>query len=61
VLAIEQGRAVPGFREHGVQFEGHVFLFADEASLEKFRSNPHYYAERALQAIRPASGSTALR
>jgi thioredoxin-related protein len=61
VLAVEQGRSVPGFREHGVQFENHIYLFADEASLGKFRSNPHYYADRALQAIRPVSETAALR
>ena len=52
VLLLEQGRSVSGYREHGLQFDGHVYLFADEGTLEKFRSNPHYYADRALQAIR---------
>jgi protein disulfide-isomerase len=51
VLSLDQGRPVPGHREHGVQFEGHVYLFASEATLGKFQSNPHYYADRALQAI----------
>lgn len=55
VLLLEQGRSVSGYREHGVQYDGHVYLFAAEGTLEKFRSNPGYYAERALQAIRPAA------
>ncbi len=54
VLLLEQGRSVSGYREHGVQFEGHVYLFTAEDTLNKFRSNPHYYADRALQAILPA-------
>ena len=55
VLLLEQGRSVSGCREHGLQFDGHVYLFANEATLAKFRSNPQYYAERALQALRPAA------
>ena len=55
VLLLEQGRSVSGCREHGLQFDGHVYLFAGEGTLEKFRSNPHYYADRALQALRRAA------
>ena len=55
VLLLEQGRSVTGHREHGLQFEGHIYLFADEGTLEKFHSNPHYYADRALQALRPTT------
>jgi protein disulfide-isomerase len=61
VLLLEQGRSVIGHREHGLQFDGHVYLFANEATLEKFRSNPRYYAERALQALRPTSQTAAVR
>ncbi len=61
VLAVEVGRAVPGFREHGAQYDGHVYLFASEATLKKFESNPLFYSERALQAIRPAAQTAALR
>ncbi len=55
VLLLEQGRSVSGYREHGLRFDGHVYLFAAEGTLEKFSSNPRYYAERALQALRPAT------
>ena len=61
VLLLEQGRSVSGYREHGLQFDGHVYLFADEGTLEKFRSNPRYYADRALQAMRPAAQTAAVR
>jgi hypothetical protein len=47
---------VPGRREHGVFFGRRVFLFADEASLEKFSRNPNHYANQVLQAMR--SGAT---
>ena len=61
VLLLEQGRSVSGYREHGLQFGGHVFLFANEGTLEKFLSNPRYYADRALQALRPPTQTAAVR
>ena len=61
VLLLEQGRSVSGYRAHGLQFDGHVYLFASESTLEKFRSNPHYYADRALQALRPSTQTAAVR
>jgi YHS domain-containing protein len=51
VQAMERGQAVPGMREHGVSYNGHIFLFADEAALQKFSSNPTYYANQAMEAI----------
>ena len=48
VLLLEQGRSVSGYREHGLQFDGHVYLFAGEGTLEKFRSNPRYYCRSGL-------------
>jgi protein disulfide-isomerase len=61
VLTVEVGRAVPGYREHGAQYDGHVYLFASEATLKKFESNPLLYADRALQMLRPAPQTAALR
>ena len=61
VLLLEQGRSAPGYREHGVQFEGHIYLFSSEGTLEKFRSNPHYYADRALQALHSPAQSAGTR
>lgn len=52
VLAIEQGRDVPGQRAHGVFFENRIYLFADEASLDKFRQAPDRYAAEIVQARR---------
>ena len=50
--AVEQGQAVSGYREHGVLFGGKVYLFASEASLQKFSKNPNHYANYVLQAMR---------
>jgi YHS domain-containing protein/thioredoxin-related protein len=51
VMAVEQGQAVSGRREHGVLFRDNVYLFAGEASLETFSKNPEHYARQILQAM----------
>jgi YHS domain-containing protein/thiol-disulfide isomerase/thioredoxin len=55
VLTVEQKQVVPGCRQHGVYYVGHVYLFRDEASLAKFRKDPRYYAERVAAAASPPS------
>jgi len=52
VLAAEQGRAVPGMREHGVFFGNRVYLFSSEESLAKFAEKPEVYANQVLNATR---------
>ena len=34
VLTIDRGQSVLGHRQHGVYYAGHVYLFADEATLK---------------------------
>jgi YHS domain-containing protein/thiol-disulfide isomerase/thioredoxin len=52
VLALERSRAVPGARDHGVFYEGRVYLFASEDTLEVFRKDPDRYAIDLRQARR---------
>jgi len=52
IAAIERGETVPGNREHGVFFGDQIYLFANEANLEKFRRDPDHYANVVLQAMR---------
>jgi len=52
VLAAEQGRAVPGRRQHGVFYGNRIFLFVSEESLGKFSVNPAAYANQVLEALR---------
>lgn len=61
VLLLEEGRSISGHREHGLKFDGHIFLFASESTLTRFLSNPHYYADRALQAMRLSSDNLTAR
>jgi protein disulfide-isomerase len=50
VRLVDFGQSVPGYREHGVFFGAKVYLFADEASLQRFSQNANHYANQALQA-----------
>ena len=52
VLAMDQRQLVPGRREHGVFYEGRVFLFSSEESLERFSQAPNRYAAEISQAMR---------
>ncbi len=52
VQAFDAGKTVPGKREFGCEYSGHIFIFADEVSYDRFTKNPQYYANQALQAMR---------
>jgi protein disulfide-isomerase len=52
VIAVEQGQTVLGRREHGLLFSNRVYLFASEASLDRFSENPSRYAQQVVQAMR---------
>ncbi|NQU26157.1 MAG: hypothetical protein HQ567_33135 [Candidatus Nealsonbacteria bacterium] len=43
VLWADSQQLVRGRREHGVYFEGHVYLFASEDTLDRFARTPHPY------------------
>ena len=55
VTAVDRGQTVPGRREHGVLFDNRIYLFADEANLERFQKNPDYYARQVLQTTRASA------
>jgi YHS domain-containing protein/thiol-disulfide isomerase/thioredoxin len=55
VIAVEAGKAVPGYRQHGVFFADRVYLFANEDSLMKFSKAPHQYAQWAAQATQASA------
>lgn len=57
VIAVEERRQVPGRREYGAWYEGQVYLFASEASYQKFDQAPARYAA----AIKQGSTITARR
>lgn len=61
VLAVESKRAVPGMRQHGVEYDGRYYLFASRQTFEKFWSNPGAYAAGAQKtsvAAGPAGSVT---
>jgi protein disulfide-isomerase len=51
VLALDHGQTIEGRREHGVFFEGRVYLFASEGSLQRFSQAPQRYASEITQAM----------
>jgi len=59
VLAVDQNQLVPGQRKHGLRFvaDGRVYLFATQASRDKFAQDPDRYAA----AVTRAMGATARR
>jgi protein disulfide-isomerase len=59
VLAMDSQQLVPGRREYGVYSDNRVYLFADEASRQRFEQNPKRYAAESLQAATPPT--TAVR
>jgi protein disulfide-isomerase len=55
VVALDENRSVTGRRKHGVFYGGRVYLFASEASLERFSRNPEQYATGVRQAMQRAA------
>ncbi len=48
---IDQGQVVTGKRRHGMWFRGQMYLFADEASLDRFRQFPDFYAQKSQEIM----------
>lgn len=57
VIAVEERRQVPGRREYGAWYDGQVYLFASEASYQKFDQDAARYAA----AVKQGSTVTAQR
>jgi len=56
VVFAETGQFVDGKCNFGMKALTHVFLFVDQASLDKFQQDPQRYAQTALQAMRAQAG-----
>ncbi len=50
VVALKEGRFVPGRRQHGAFYNRRVYLFASEASLAEFYQAPERFQSAATQA-----------
>lgn len=59
VMAMDNQQLVPGRREFGVYSDNRVYLFANEASRQRFEQNPRRYAAETLQAA--TQGQTVVR
>ncbi len=56
-IDLEQGTLSAGHREHGAFFDNHIYLFANEANLNRFASHPIRFADLKSQAESLASNS----
>lgn len=51
VRYLERGEVLAGKRRHGMWFRGKIYLFADEAGLDRFSQSAEYYAQKAHEAM----------
>ncbi len=49
VLMVDRNKKVYGSRKFGVWYQGRVYLFSSQTSLDTFAQKPEYYAEIAVQ------------
>jgi YHS domain-containing protein/thioredoxin-related protein len=49
VLMVDRNKKIYGNRKYGAWFQGRVFLFSSQESLDSFAARPEYYAEIALK------------
>lgn len=53
---VDNGRLVPGSRHHGLEYDGLMYLFVSEESLQKFARMPKPYAISVYQAMQVEPG-----
>jgi YHS domain-containing protein/thiol-disulfide isomerase/thioredoxin len=56
VAFTEHGQLVDGRREHGVTYQGKIYLFSSEPNLHRFWSSPGAYITRVQQAMNVSPG-----
>ena len=58
VAALDQGQAVDGHRQFGIQYQNRTYLFSSTATRDAFWKNPNRYAAEVLQAENPSRTTT---
>ena len=61
VKFIDQGQLVVGRRQHGVWYHDQMYLFADEATLQRFWTDPERFVPRVEQAMRATNAGNLQR
>jgi YHS domain-containing protein len=51
VRYVDAAAPAVGRRRHGMWFHGKMYLFSDEASLDRFLRSPEYYEQRAFEVM----------
>lgn len=54
VLFLERSQSTPGTINHGVEYNGQIYLFSSEHTLNRFRQHAEQYATGVRQAMQPA-------
>jgi YHS domain-containing protein len=47
----DNGRIAEGKRQHGLDYDGYIYMFSSEKTLEKFARSPRSYVINALQTM----------
>jgi|694.fasta_scaffold113547_2 YHS domain-containing protein len=58
VVALDQGRSLPGQRRYGVTCSSRMYLFSSPETRAAFQAHPDRYTARIAQAEQPASAGT---
>ncbi len=61
VVAVEQGKSMPGRRAYGVTYQSRMYLFASPESRTAFSGNPERYTASVVLAERPAPADATRR
>ncbi len=65
VLLLDNNQMVEGSRRYGFEYRGAFYLFSNQESMNRFKSQPDQYAASVRQAMNrmdsPATGGTVLR
>lgn len=61
VIAVDQGKSMPGRRAYGVTYQSRMYLFASPESRTAFSGNPERYTASVVLAERPAPADATRR
>lgn len=56
VLFLERSQSAPGTIKHGVEYNGQIYLFSSEQTLNRFRQHAEQYATGVRQAMQSFPG-----
>jgi YHS domain-containing protein len=58
VMAVDHRQQIPGRREHSIDYDNVFYMFASEASLQQFTTNPRRYIAGVREAMSLQQGQS---